>query len=92
MNLAELPLAEFFLKQLLEQPVAIADLAVFDHQVYDNVSHIIRQPEASIRDMDLTFVTQQSNPITGTNSTIELIPGGSTKEVVSTVRFLNSAN
>jgi len=52
----------------------------------------MQQSDAGIRDMYLTFVAQHHNPITGTNSTIELLPGGNSKEVLSLRDFRLFAN
>jgi len=82
-NLAELPLANFFIKQVLLQPISLADVYDFDPEVYRHLKSIQNLLEDEIPELGLTFSGTHIEPVTGKVISEEYIPGGNNVEVYS---------
>lgn len=68
--IVELPLAPFFLKQLLLRRGDVNDLATLDSELYRNLM-FLRQYEGNVEDLALTFTA--SRQVYGANSEVSIV-------------------
>ena len=67
--IVELPLALFFLKQLLRRGTDVNDLATLDSELYRNLM-FLREYEGNVEDLALTFTA--SRQVYGANTEVSL--------------------
>lgn len=84
--IVELPLAPFFLKQLLRRGSDVNDLASLDAELYRNLM-FLREYEGSFEDLALTFTVSRS--VYGANSEASrFIPHSDLSESLSAKQHL----
>lgn len=67
----ELPLAPFFLKQLLRRGSDVNDLASLDAELYRNLM-FLREYEGDVEDLAVSFTA--SRQVYGANSEVRILP------------------